>query len=53
MHAVGTSEPSSLALKVRTLDGIASLVIDKAVPNVDVDDASLFGVLAIELIELA
>jgi hypothetical protein len=53
MHAVRTAEPSGLALKVRTLHCIASLVIDKTVPNIDVDDVSFFGVLAIELIEIA
>src|SRR6516162_385173 len=53
MHAVSCAQPTGLAFKVRTLAGIASLIIDKAVPNVDVNNPSLFSALAIQSVQIA
>ena len=53
MHAVGCAQPPGLPFKVRTLGGIASLIIDKAVPNVDVNNSGLFSALAKEFVQIA
>jgi hypothetical protein len=53
MLAVASAQPPGLAFKVRTLGGIASLIIDKAVPNVDVNNSGFFSALAIQFVQIA
>jgi hypothetical protein len=52
IHAIPGAEPTNLAFVVRTLRRVAARLIDKAVPNVDVDDARLLGPAAIELVKV-
>src|SRR5690242_21414544 len=53
MHAVGRAQPADLTFEVGTLHRITSLLVDKAVPDVDIDDAGFFGAPTIELVEIA
>ncbi len=53
MHAIRGTQPTNLAFEVRTLHGVTSLFVDKAVPDIDVSDAGFFSALAIKLVEIA
>src|SRR6516165_6817286 len=52
MHAIGATQPANLAFEIRALHGVTSLVVDKTVPDIDVNDAGFFGALAIKLVEI-
>jgi len=53
MYAVRGAQSPSLAFKVRTLQCIPALVIDKAVPDIGVNDTGLFRVFPVEPVEIA
>ncbi len=53
MHAIGGAQSANLPFKVRALDGIASLVIDETIPDVDIDNSTFFGALAVKLVQVA
>ena len=42
MNAVASAKLADLALEVRTLEDEAAVVVDKAIPNIDVGDTGLF-----------
>ncbi len=51
VHAVAGAQPPCLALEVGAGLGEAAVLVDEAVPDVDVDDARLVGAAAVELVE--
>ena len=52
IDAIAGAQAADLAFVIRTLRRIVPRLVDKAVPNVDVDDARLFGPAAIELVKV-
>ena len=52
MHAIAGAQPPDLAFEVGALHRVASLVVDEAVPDIDVHDAGLLRPRAIELVEI-
>ena len=53
IHAVIGAQPANLAFEIRALHRVASLLVDEAVPDIDIGDAGLFGARAIKLVEIA
>src|SRR5262249_13676633 len=52
IHAVGSTQPPDLTLEIRTLHSKIAIFIDKAVPNVDLNNSGTLGALAIKLISI-
>ena len=52
IDAVGAAQAAGLTLEIRPLRRVAALLVDKAVPDIDIDDAGLLGPAAIELVEI-
>jgi hypothetical protein len=50
MHSVGSTQSPDLTLEIWTLYRIIAVFIDKAVPNVDVNNSRSLGAAAIELV---
>jgi len=46
------AQPPRLSLEIRPLLRIVSVVIDEAVPDVDIGDAGFLGACAIKLVEI-
>src|SRR5450755_3272249 len=51
VHAVAGAEASRLAFEIRTRRGEAAVLVDEAVPHIDIDDAGLVGAAAIEIVQ--
>ena len=51
VHAVAGAQPANLALNVGAGLGIAAVLVDEAVPNIDIDDARLIGPASVEVVE--
>ncbi|EJW09533.1 hypothetical protein A33M_1207 [Rhodovulum sp. PH10] len=53
MHAVRRAQAADLAFDVGAGGGEAAVLVDEAVPDVDIDDAGALGAAAIEIVEIA
>ncbi len=53
MNSVARAQTPVLTLEIGALEREAALVIDKAVPDVDIDDAGFFGAGAEQFVEIA
>ncbi len=53
VHAIVCAEPARLTFEVGTLKREVSLVVDKAVPDVDVNDTRLLRTRSIKVVEIA
>ena len=51
-NAYSFDGPPDLAFEVRPLRGIPSLLVDETVPDIDVADVDLLGLLTIEPVEI-
>src|SRR5712671_6966175 len=51
VHAVAGAQPTGLTFDIGAGLSIASLFVNEAVPNVDVDDACLVGSAAVKVVE--
>ena len=52
IDAVPRAQPPDLTFEVRPLRGIPSLLVDETVPDIDVADVDLLGLLTIEPVEI-
>jgi hypothetical protein len=52
INAVARPQAAGLALEIRPIGRKVSVLVDKAVPDVNVDDASPFGVVPVKIIEI-
>src|SRR6516225_3968825 len=52
MHTIRRTQPTNLAFEVRALHRVTSLLVDEAVPDIDVNDSGFFGARAIKLVEI-
>src|SRR5260370_9418904 len=52
MHAVARSEQADLPFEIRAARGEIAVLVDEAVPHVDIGNPGLFRVTAIELVEI-
>ncbi len=50
VDAIWRAQASSLSFEIRSLDGVASVFVDKAVLDVDVGNAGLLGTFAKEFV---
>src|SRR5262249_26410764 len=53
IYAVGSAQPPGLTLKIRPLHSKIAIFIDKAVPNIDINNSGSLGALAIKLGQVA
>src|SRR3989442_77725 len=51
-RAAARAQPADLPLEIRAGGGEAAVLVDEAVPHVDIDDAGLLGAAAIEVVEI-
>src|SRR6516165_450619 len=51
VHAVSGTQSSGLTLNVRARLSEAAVLVDEAIPHIDIDDARLIGPAAIEVVE--
>jgi len=52
INAVAGPQAPGLALEIRAIERKVSALVDEAVPDVNIDDASLFGVVPVKIIEI-
>ena len=52
INAVARPEAPGLALEIRAIERKVSVLVDEAVPHVNIDDASLFGEVPVKVIEI-
>ncbi len=52
MHAVARPQQADLPFEIRAARGEIAVLVDEAVPHVDIGNPGLFGVTAIELVEI-
>ena len=50
MHPVAAAQPANLAFEIRALHCVLSLIIDEAVPDIDIGDTGFIGSSAIKLV---
>src|SRR6516165_4021908 len=53
IHAVASTQPPGLTLEIRPLHSKIAIFIDKAVPNIDINNSGSLGPLAIKLVQVA
>src|SRR5271155_3139271 len=51
VHAVTGAQASRLAVEVETRLGEAAVLVDKAVPHIDIDDPGLVGAAAVQVVQ--
>ena len=52
MHAIIGAQPAGLSLEVRALLGVVALLVNEAVPDIDIGDAGFLRAGAVKLIEV-
>ena len=50
IHAVISAQPARLSFKIRPVLDIAPLIVNEAVPNIDIGDTGFVGARAVKLV---